>query len=330
MTAHAIAIPQKRKRSISKTAVWAGMLLFCMLLLLKNAADAVTFAREGLLLCAKSVIPSLFPFMVLSELAISSGISDALPRSVSAPLQKLLGISPVACTALILGLLCGFPVGARCLSSAYKKGLLSKSECERVLLFCNIPSAAYLINTLGETIWNNKGFGILLYVSSLLVALLAGVLCNPDRKKKERSQPTEIPLFRTAQPKGALLLTDAVGAASKSMLLVCAYVVFFSTLVGTLNGCLERYGIPDTVGAALFCLFELSGGVWRASMLPHRIQGMILSAFACGWAGLSVHFQIRGVCAECDFSFRKYHLSKLIQGIALALITLVWCALDTV
>lgn len=304
------------------------MLLFCILLLLKNAAEAVTFAREGLLLCAKSIIPSIFPFMVLSELVISSGISDALPKWIVSPLQRLLGVSPVACTALILGLLCGFPVGARCLASAYKKGLLSKSECEHVLLFCNIPSAAYLINTLGEMIWNNRDFGILLYVSSVLVALLVGALCNPKRKQKEGSpQPTEIPLFRTSQPKGTLLFTDAIGSASKSMLLVCAYVVFFSTLVGTLNIFLERFGMPDTLGTVLFCLFELSGGVCRTSILPNQIQGMVLSGFACGWAGLSVHFQIRGVCAECDFSFCQYYLSKVIQGIALALITLVWIRL---
>ena len=68
MIAHAIAIPQKRKRSISKDAVWAGMLLFCMLLLLKNAADAVTFAREGLLLCAKSVILPLYGFVRACDL----------------------------------------------------------------------------------------------------------------------------------------------------------------------------------------------------------------------------------------------------------------------
>jgi hypothetical protein len=46
----------------------AFFILFSFALLLRRADVATDCMKEGLSLCARAVVPSLFPFMVLSEL----------------------------------------------------------------------------------------------------------------------------------------------------------------------------------------------------------------------------------------------------------------------
>lgn len=313
--------PKGRRRIKDRCFLW--LLSFCTLLLLKNAPFAVACAKEGLTLCRESVIPSLLPFMVLSELFVSSGLNQALPKPITALLKKVLGMPSGACTALILGFLCGFPVGAGCAVHAYRNGELSKRECERLMLFCNLPSPAFLINVLGIGLWQSSGFGVFLYGTSILLALAVGVISKRGAPK-QKSPPLyrKGELFEDQKKAGGVgLLVGAVEAASKSLLTVCAYVSFFSCLIGTLNVFLARIGASEKLQTAVFCLFELSGGVSRATALPDQRLGAALSAFAVGWSGLSVHFQIRGICADADLSFWKFHLSKLAQGVAAALLT---------
>ena len=57
--------------------------LFCLVLILKNTQVAMEYIHQGLRLCAKTVIPSLFPFMVISEILVSSGMGATILRPLS-------------------------------------------------------------------------------------------------------------------------------------------------------------------------------------------------------------------------------------------------------
>lgn len=51
--------------------------LFCLLLILRNPDTAIEYMTSGLRLCARTVIPSLFPFLVLSELIVSGASAES-------------------------------------------------------------------------------------------------------------------------------------------------------------------------------------------------------------------------------------------------------------
>ena len=323
MTLHRTSAVAKKKVSV----VTPGQLcfgffaLFCLLLILRNSDIAIEYMSRGLLLCAKTVVPSLFPFMILSELIVSGGIGSVLPKRLLAPLRRLLGLPDAGCCAVLLGMLCGFPVGAKCALLSYEQGRLSKEETERVLTFSNNPSSAFLISAVGVSLWGNRRFGVALYATVLTVSLLTGILAGLLRKKDaEESSASEIQAVVTPPLTGAKLFTESVKSATGSMLLVCAYVIFFSALMGTLNIVLSVFDLPHTVNAFLFCLFELSGGVSQASALGNTTVAALLCAFAAGWSGLSVHCQVLSVCDGKGFSFRPYFLAKLFQGILCALL----------
>ncbi len=287
--------------------------VFCFLLLLRNSDFAVRQIRRGLTLCADSVIPSLFPFMVLSEWIVAGGFGNLLLRPFALPFRKLFGLSTSGCCAFLLGVLCGFPVGAKCAVAFYDRGEITKSECERVLCFANNPSPAFLIGTVGTTLWCNRGFGIVLYLTVLLAACLTALLTR--RHQQENSTAEKTRLLPSHQPQlcGARLLTHSVRTATENMLLVCAYVIFFSAFTGTLNLILSSR-LSESAQAVTASVFELSGGMSLISKLNNKTVSVPLCAFAAGWSGLSVHCQVLSVCDGRELSFRPYFLAKLFQA----------------
>ena len=289
--------------------------LFCLLLILKNSEIAITYIHQGLALCAKTVVPSLFPFMVLSEIIVGGQTGTGVPDRITYPLQKLFRLPAAGCTSVLLGMLCGFPVGAKCAVLAFEQGKLSKSEAEQTIAFSNNPSSAFLISAVGVSLWGNRRFGTALYVCTLFASLLCGILLARVTKKDEYvpQKATYAPHKSKINP--ITLFTSAVSSATKSILTVCAYVIFFSALVGTLGILLGQLNLPPWLSAPLFCVFELSGGVSQAAALGNRTQAALLTAFAAGWSGLSVHCQILSVCDGKTLSLRRYFLAKILQAL---------------
>ena len=288
-------------------AVGAIILLLIMLI---NNKQAITDMREGLSVCAKTLIPSLFPFMVISEIMISA---DVMRLPFDRFFKRLLGINSDAAAASLLGMICGFPIGARCASSLYAKGRITRTEYLRMLtLSCN-PSPAFMIGAVGISAFGSKKTGITLYIICILSALAVTLAITHIFGGKERLSPAPLPVAPpSASDKSlAVIFTDAVRSSAVSMLYVCAFVVFFGTLTGSTEGFTAE--LPDWSGAIISGFFELTGGITRASNL--NTHGIYVAALVSGWSGLSVHFQIMSICGKDGISFAPYILAKLAEGL---------------
>lgn len=295
--------------------------LFCLLLFFKNGRIASESIRRGLLLCARTVIPSLFPFMVVSELLIFGGMGEQLIQSIARPFCKLFRLPPAGICAMLLGMLCGFPIGAKALIGAYRKGTISKKDAERAMCVSNLPSPAFILGVVGTSLWKSTQFGIALYASLLSTSMLYGMI-DARMGQKKGAPLAEATRIWNNEPENqsiARLFTASIASACGALLSVCAYVVFFSALMGAWNAILESFCAPRILFAALFGALELSGGVQACAALESPIAGGALTAFACAWSGLSVHCQVLSICDGYGLCFRRYFLAKAIQAAICAL-----------
>ncbi len=291
------------------------MSTFTFVLILRNADAAVAYMGQGLTLCARTVIPSLFPFMVISELLVQSGAGEAFGRIFSRFMRAAFGLSGAGSTAVVLGSLCGFPVGAKTAVSLYDRNMISRAECEHLLTFSNNPSSAFLITAVGVSLFGNRRLGVVLYFTVLGSSLFVGLMARFFFK--ERRRPEAHPHFPSGlHPGGVEMFTGAVSSAASGMLLVCAYVVFFSTLSGALCCLVSSVGGMNGVLYACLCgRPELSGGISEAAGLPDARAALILAAAFAGWSGLSVHCQVMTLCSGRGLSFKPYLLAKAAQGL---------------
>ena len=307
--AHASPTWAKQKKTLvnRRRLGFCYMSLFIMILFFKNADAAALWVSEGLRLCAQKLIPSLFPFMVISSLAISCGLGELVTRILGRPFQLLFGIEGEGAVAVILGWICGFPVGAKCACELYGSQRISHAECTRLLCICGTPSPAFLISTVGGAMLGSRSQGLCLYLISLTSSLILGVLLKfisplPERCGQscaENAPPRSVGIAKS--------VTAAVCDSARGMLCVCGFVVFFSAFLGVMRSALSFIAIPSTANALLFAFFELTTGL-SAIIGTGTALSLPLCALAVGWSGMSVHFQTISICSA-PVSFKPYFIA---------------------
>ena len=297
---------------------WRSLAAVGLFVLLTLESRAVLSAMQrSLRLCAGSIIPALFPYLAASELLVSSGAGEQLARRFSAPLCTLFGISPCGAVVYVMGLLCGFPVGATTAAAYARLGKISKEELVHLLCFCNVPSTAFVVNAVGASLHGSVRVGWLLWGISIFSAAAVGVLYRLlfRRKGGEESQIV-LRLDTTATVKDGNPLTRA----AMGMLSVVATVLFFGALMGALRALIDRAFVADGrvwegALALLSAFLEMSSGVTAAASLGGALS-LLLCAAALGWGGLSVHYQLfsasRGLLSGADIT--RFYLSRVMQA----------------
>lgn len=274
-----------------KLAAWGC--LAALGLLLARSAEAAQAVRDGLALCAGSVIPALFPFLAVSGLltALDTGASPAL-----GPLARLLGCSRAGARAFLLGLTGSYPVGARTVAQLYRRGGISRREACRLLLFSNNCGPAFILGVAGLGCFGSLRAGVLLWGVHILAALVIA-LALP----RQAAEPSERPGSVPARPPLVPALIAAVRDAAGTMVYICGFVVFFLVLLRVM-GRVTGLSHPVLSGAV-----ELTQGILA---LPHTRRGFVWAAGLLGWGGLSVHGQSAAVLSGTDLPMGPYLAAK--------------------
>lgn len=316
--------------------LFLGLALLCtgaaLVLFPEQSMDA---GRQGLQLCTNVIIPSLFPFFVLSSLVIELGMARYLGQALERLMWPLFRVGGVGASALVLGLVGGYPVGAQTAIKLYEKKLCSKEETQRLLAFCNNSGPAFILGVVGTGVFGSGAIGLLLYLSHAAACLCVGLLFRFYGKSTSCPTPSRSTLhFQTTRFSAAL--TTGIKTSFASVLNICAFVLFFSVVIRLLFLC----GIMDAVAGLLATLLsplgfdrvlarqlitgllEVSSGVTSLSPgggLPGQIS---MAAFMLGWAGLSVHCQVLSFLGDSGLSPVTYLIGKALHGALSAFFTM--------
>ena len=268
------------------------------------SAEAMEGARRALALCCEVLIPSLFPFFVISALVQELGLPSRLGRLAAPAMSRLFGVSGSGCSALILGLMAGYPLGAASVAGLVRRGELSRAEGERLLGFCNNSGPAFILGAAGAGVFGSVRAGVILYISHIIAALLSGLLLSFGHRSRTYTLPEPSPVGTGALP-------AAVLASVRNMLNVCGFVLAFGVVVAVLDavgflpalalGLSELSGLEISAARALVVgFFELGSGVGAMRGLAATPLNLALCAAVIGWGGLSVHFQTSAVAENMN------------------------------
>jgi len=226
-----------------KKALPAVSILAVALLLLLRPQEAAAAVRDGLSLCGRTVIPSLFPFFVVISLLLQLGLAESLQRICGAVMGPLFHLRGACALPLLAGLLGGYPSGAGAAAGLYQQGSISRQEAELLLGFCDNCGPAFLLSYVGAGVLGSPQAGVWLFGIHIVSALLAGMLlCRVWRDRGPGLLGSSLPVKVLTFPEA---LTSSVSSAITSTLNICAFVVLFRTLAaltplpGGLLGVLE-------------------------------------------------------------------------------------------
>ena len=281
----------------------AGALAFAGLLIWPEAV--LTSLQTSVNACAEVLIPSLFPFLVLTSLLCEAGLGrwTVLP--------SLLG---------------GYPVAARCCGALCGRGLLTAEEAARRIAVLTCSGPAFVLTAVGVGLCGSRRFGWMLLAGQWTAALLlyGCVLLCEHRRGEKLPCPSRLSGVSAGEA-----LVRATRSSAEAMGLICAYVLVFAAL----GALLDQAGVYALLGrlpggkevwsVLAQGVLEVTTGCIAASGCPNPAGGLLLS-FLLGFGGLSVHTQIRALAP--GLPLRRYLPVRVLFGLLAAGVTglLMW------
>lgn len=307
--------------------------VYLIFLLLRYPALSLQYARTGLHLWFGKMIPTLLPFMILSGILINMNLTEGFVRLFHPILRFFYGTTPNGSYTLLMGFLCGFPMGARIAGELCRTGRLSVSEGNRLLAFCNNIGPIYFLSFVVSTLSLEKPLlpFLVMYGVPLIYGLFVMRIPRLFRRRDVMSaaqtlsrqhRPTESinsELSAAAlsqqipQAEGFLAATDnAVLSGLIGIAKLGGYMVFFN-LLNILFVPFDH--LPATLLHAYYCILEITGGIARCG--PHH-SFLVLVMLPFG--GFSCIAQTYSMIRDTDLSIRTYICHKLAQTALTALI----------
>lgn len=285
-------------------------LLILFFLSTRLSDELSDYVRQGMSLAAGVIIPSVFPFMILSDL-ISCTVDFSGMQRAGRIFERVFSVSAVALGATVIGVLAGFPVGARMAAELYRNGNLSRRDAEVVAAVSSTPSLAFTVSGVGAAMLGSASRGVMLYMAVILSAVTVGAIVRGDASRSIAPSCAE----------RRFSLLGSVESASRSSFGIIGAVTAFSVVSG-----LVRDFIGSEIAVAFILPFLELGGA--ASFISSADIGeglrVALIGFALGFSGLSVHLQVRGALADTNIGYKRFLLMKLTEGVLTAIIATVF------
>ena len=281
--------------------------------------------RSGIEVCLSTIIPSLFPMMLVSIMAVESGLAQRVGKWLSPVSNKLFYLPGEAGSAVLLSVIGGYPAGAKAVTELYERGAVSREQAGRMSLFCFCAGPGFLVGLVGG-LTGNRMLGWLLVAVQMAAVLLTGVLFGRIGQKKDENLSENLCINGSSSCGITEALVSSAGKAAKAILQVCLYVIIFSAFNEMLDGAgvsrivvstLEDIGMrPAVAEAVLPVLLEVTGGCVRAAG-----AGLPLVAFAVGFGGLSVIMQVISITEKVGVNRWRFFAARVFQGTISAVLT---------
>lgn len=319
--------------------------LFFLVLFTKSNFNA---AKKGITLWANNVVPSLFPFFVAVELLKHTNLIYFLSIKLDKYMKPIFNLPGVASFPFVMGLISGYPVGAKIVSDLYSNNLCTQKEAERMLAFTNNSGPLFIIGTVGCSFYSNTSIGILLLISHILSSICVGIILGIiSRIKSATNKFTANSRQSASTNKFSSLLQDdikiadlggilgsAIVSAIKSILMIGGFVTIFSVILSILSNTkiltIISYFIsnifhinPDYIVGLLTGFLEFTNGLYKISTINNKMLSinLILSSFIIGFGGISVTLQVLNIISKNKLSIKTYIFGKLLHGTISALFT---------
>jgi len=261
---------------------------------------------RSIYLCVRVIVPSLFIFMVLSRLII------AMP--FTAAFFGRLDRYGIEAMVLTLGLLCGFPVGAKCAVFLYESGAVSKKRAEFISAFTNGASASFLIGYVGGALYSDVAVGVRLFLFQIVAALTTAVILRVLFMKKEDFAFAPIP---EQEKTGGF--PEAVMDSTFTKISVCALIITFSLLGELFLSVIKANQISSVL---IKGFFEFSSGIASAAAVGAEPAFIMICLFV-GFSGLCVIMQVV-TAMRGKLSAKMYLAGRLINTATFGILSLLF------
>lgn len=283
-------------KKIQKITILATVLAI-MVFIIIYSSDVKQGIVNGLVMCANILIPSLFPFTVLSLFLTNSGLIFYISKPINTITQLLFKMSGEEFCVFVLSLLGGYPVGALLVNQLVENKTMDKDRANKFYLFCFGAGPSFIILAVGEGILNSKTLGLLILTSQIITSTIISFVClkrnDTIRNHNKLNKQTD-----TAQA-----FIDATYQGAINIFKICIYVVLFSAITNTTKILFSEYKMLSCLTLPL----EITNGVLNAD------KNVYLICFLIGFGGFCIHMQVYSLMNK-KIKYAHYFCFRVLHG----------------
>lgn len=273
-------------------------------------------ASNGLLLWFQIVLPTLLPFIILSNLLIHTNAVTYISNIIKPFVQKLFRVSDYGCYAVFVGFLCGYPMGAKVVSDLIQTEKISQKEGQYLLSFCNNTSPMFIISFIVMQNFKNES----LLLGTLVILYLAPVMCSFlfrrfYQVKKQSFQ--EIYHSKESFCFDFNLFDKCIMNGFETITKVGGYIILFSVL----------FSICKTVSYTKYILpfLEITNGIhWISCNIQPQYITFPMILMLTSFGGLCAIAQTNSMIQDTKLSIIPYIIQKLITALVTSLFAFVY------
>ncbi|MDD3403626.1 MAG: transporter [Hespellia sp.] len=288
------------------------LLLFIFMLLLPR--QVFLGAKSGLLLWFQTILPTLLPFSMISNIMIETNSIYYISNAVGPVLRPFFRVSSAGVFAIVIGFLCGYPLGAKVIGQLLKNDAVSREEAEYLLSFCNNVSPIFLINYLVISALQR----VSLMCPVLMIMIASPILCSFLFRfgKCKNTIPESATSDIQIKPFRMKILNRCMMDSFEMMVYLGGYIMAFSILF-TLLIHLPGFGFLT----CLLPFLEVTNGISLIQTFPLSFaQRFIFTLSICSFGGICAIFQTQLVLSGTSLSVWSYTKKKLVTMLVTSLL----------
>ena len=274
-------------------------MLGCITMYLLFTNEIQEAASDAVSICSKTLIPTLFPSILLGSVISSTSIPEQLAKRIHFLTNKLFGLSGICFDGIITGLLLGYNSSYINSVTLYNEGRITLNEAQRLAMIFNGPGIAFCISVAGIKIYNNTKIGIIFLIASIVSSLISGAIVNLINRKSN-----DLILFNRISS-----FSDTVIKSGKDsaliLLNICSFVILFL--------CLKALILKLLPFELIIRLTEITGEVVSGLSFCTNFKSVFPASFCIFFGGFCIFFQ--------QLPFLKQLRINLFQALGYKIIT---------
>lgn len=306
------------------------IVLFIFLILLTiYPKESLNAAEGGINLWIFVVMPSLFPFFIISDLLISLRIPENIARLFTPIARFLFNTSGYGAYVFIMSIFSGYPTGAKITSELVLSRKITPGEGQRILTFSSTSGPLFIIGAVGAGMFKSTEAGYIIFICHIFGAIINGILFGFFNKitPKEKEFSNKAFILNNNPPAGNIMSKAIINSLYTSGL-IGGYIILFSVIISMLDridffSCISslfKVFMPKSIsmfpGIILKTSLEISNGCKIISNLPYSFElKLILSSFIIAFSGFSVIGQVSSIIGKTKIKLKTYILGKLSHGL---------------
>lgn len=317
-----------------KSAIIPFAICVFTIFLLIFSNDNLVAAKNGIFMWYSSVLPSLLPFFMATELISYTNIVPYIGKILTPIMRPLFNVPGEGAFALILGIISGYPVGAKMVVTLKENGICTSAEAERLLAFTNNSGPLFIIGTVGLGIFLDYKIGLLLLFTHILACLSVGFLFRFWKKNSFEDKKNY--KFNFAQNNISFcnlgeVLSKSIISSINSIVMIGGFIVLFSVIITMLTNSkilqiisllfqpiFSIFNISNFTSISLITgIIEVTNGLFALSHVSNIsiYLKLYLTSFLLGFGGFSVLLQVLSITSKAKISIKPYFIGKLLQAI---------------